>query len=70
MEEFNDNSSDLDALVALPQACSESISLHKACQNAIYYLSKNLNNIYAPHDYYIKINDYFGCNLHLIKLCL
>ena len=37
MEEFNDNSSDLDALVALPQACSESISLHKACQNAIYY---------------------------------
>ena len=37
MEEFNDNSSDLEALVALPQACSESISLHKACQNAIYY---------------------------------
>ncbi len=37
MEEFNDNNSDLDALVALPQACSESISLHKACQNAIYY---------------------------------
>ena len=25
------------ALIALPQACSESISLHKACQNAIYY---------------------------------
>ena len=37
MEEFNDNNSDLDALVALPQACSESISLHKAHQNAIYY---------------------------------
>jgi SNF2 family DNA or RNA helicase len=37
MDQFNDNNSDLDALVALPQACSESISLHKACQNAIYY---------------------------------
>ena len=37
MEEFNDINSNLDALVALPQACSESISLHKACQNAIYY---------------------------------
>jgi len=37
IDEFNDNNSDLDALVALPQACSESISLHKACQNAIYY---------------------------------
>ena len=37
MEEFNDKNSELDALIALPQACSESISLHKACQNAIYY---------------------------------
>ena len=24
-------------LVAIPQACSESISLHKACHNAVYY---------------------------------
>ena len=37
MDQFNDPNSNLDALVALPQACSESISLHKACQNAIYY---------------------------------
>ena len=35
--EFNDKNSGLDVIVALPQACSESISLHKACQNAIYY---------------------------------
>jgi len=35
--EFNDQSSNLDAIVANPQACSESISLHEACQNAIYY---------------------------------
>ena len=27
----------MNALVAIPQACSESISLHKACHNAIYY---------------------------------
>ena len=37
MDQFNDPNSNLDALVALPQACSESNSLHKACQNAIYY---------------------------------
>jgi SNF2 family DNA or RNA helicase len=36
-DEFNDQGSNLDAIVANPQACSESISLHKACQNAIYY---------------------------------
>ena len=35
--EFNNKNSDLDAIVANPQACSESISLHKACNNAIYY---------------------------------
>jgi SNF2 family DNA or RNA helicase len=35
--EFNDNSSNLDVIVANPQACSESISLHKVCQNSIYY---------------------------------
>jgi len=36
-DEFNDSSSKLDAIIANPQACSESISLHKSCQNAIYY---------------------------------
>ena len=36
-DEFNDELSNLNALVAIPQACSESISLHKACHNAIYY---------------------------------
>jgi len=36
-EEFNNAKSNLKALVANPQACSESISLHKACQNAVYY---------------------------------
>ena len=35
--EFNDPKSNLDSIIAIPQACSESISLHKACQNAIYY---------------------------------
>jgi len=35
--EFNDKNSRLNVIVANPQACSESISLHKACQNAIYY---------------------------------
>ncbi len=34
---FNNKDSDLDVIVANPQACSESISLHKACHNAIYY---------------------------------
>jgi len=36
-DEFNDKSSKLDVIIAIPQACSESISLHKSCQNAIYY---------------------------------
>ena len=36
-DEFNDNSSKLEVIIANPQACSESISLHKSCQNAIYY---------------------------------
>jgi len=35
--EFNDFDSPLDAIVAIPQACSESISLHKACHDAVYY---------------------------------
>jgi len=34
---FNDENSSLNVIIANPQACSESISLHKACQNAIYY---------------------------------
>ena len=35
--EFNDKESSLDAIVATPQSCAESISLHQACTNAIYY---------------------------------
>lgn len=35
--EFNDKNSDLNAIIANPQACAESMSLHKACQNAVYY---------------------------------
>ena len=40
--EFNKKNSNLDAIIANPQACSESISLHKACNNAIYY-DQNFN---------------------------
>ena len=36
-KEFNDPESKLDVIVANPAACSESISLHKDCKNAIYY---------------------------------
>lgn len=36
-EDFNNKNSLLNIIVANPKACSESISLHKACQNAIYY---------------------------------
>lgn len=36
-DEFNDPNSSLKIIIANPQACSESISLHKSCQNAIYY---------------------------------
>ena len=35
--EFNNNDSNLKIIVANPQACSGSISLHKCCHNAIYY---------------------------------
>ena len=35
--EFNNIDSNLKVIVANPQACSESISLHKCCHNAIYY---------------------------------
>ncbi len=40
--DFNDQDSLLNCIVANPKACSESISLHKACQNAIYY-DQNFN---------------------------
>lgn len=36
-DEFVDNASGLDILIANPAACAESISLHKTCQSAIYY---------------------------------
>jgi len=35
--DFNDKTSSLDAIIATPQSCAESISLHQACTNAIYY---------------------------------
>lgn len=35
--EFVDEGSGLNILIANPAACSESISLHKTCHNAIYY---------------------------------
>jgi len=35
--EFVDSKSGLDVLIANPAACSESISLHKTCFDAIYY---------------------------------
>jgi len=35
--EFMDPTSGLDALVANPAACAESISLHKSCHSALYY---------------------------------
>ncbi len=36
-DEFVDQTSGLDILIANPAACAESISLHKTCHNAIYY---------------------------------
>ena len=36
-DEFNNQNSKLQVIIANPKACSESISLHKDCQNAIYY---------------------------------
>ena len=36
-DEFVDENSGLDILIANPAACSESISLHKTCFHAIYY---------------------------------
>ena len=37
IKEFLDTKSGLNILIANPGACAESISLHKTCQNAIYY---------------------------------
>ena len=43
------------------------------CQNAIYYLSKNLKKIYAPADYFTKSwgknvhREFWGCDLILIN---
>jgi SNF2 family DNA or RNA helicase len=36
-DEFVNENSGLDILIANPAACAESISLHKTCHNAIYY---------------------------------
>lgn len=36
-DEFVNKDSGLDILIANPAACSESISLHKTCHNAVYY---------------------------------
>ena len=36
-DEFNDKNSGLLFLIANPAACAEAISLHKACENALYY---------------------------------
>ncbi len=36
-DEFVDEKSGLNILIANPAACSESISLHKTCNHAIYY---------------------------------
>ena len=36
-DEFVDGNSGLDILIANPAACAESISLHKTCNNAVYY---------------------------------
>lgn len=36
-DEFNNPESQLQVIIANPKACSESMSLHKDCQNAIYY---------------------------------
>lgn len=37
INEFVNSKSGLDILLANPAACSESISLHKTCHNAVYY---------------------------------
>jgi SNF2 family DNA or RNA helicase len=37
IKEFLKENGEIDALVANPAACAESISLHKACAHAIYY---------------------------------
>lgn len=42
IKEFNDKTSSLDVIIANPFAVAESISLHKACHNAIY-LERSFN---------------------------
>lgn len=37
INDFLDQNSGLDVLLANPAACAESISLHKSCHNAVYY---------------------------------
>ncbi len=37
VEDFNDIDGNIQVIVANPAACAESISLHKHCNNAIYY---------------------------------
>ena len=37
IERFKDRNSGSDILIANPAACAESVSLHMACSNAIYY---------------------------------
>lgn len=37
IDEFNDPAGTVNVLVANPAACSEAVSLHKLCSNAIYY---------------------------------
>src|SRR5690606_7495942 len=36
-DQFIDENSGLDILIANPAACAESISLHKTCHHSIYY---------------------------------
>jgi hypothetical protein len=67
--EFNNPSSSLNAIIATPQSCSESISLHKDCQNAIYY---DIN--YDAAEFMRRAKDsagdfgYGGINLYVIDL--
>tara|TARA_Y100001935_G_C17296750_1_gene506562 strand:- start:27 stop:1901 length:1875 start_codon:yes stop_codon:yes gene_type:complete len=37
VEDFNDVNGNIQVIIANPAACAESISLHKDCNNAIYY---------------------------------
>ena len=37
VDDFNNANGDIQVIIANPAACAESISLHKQCNNAIYY---------------------------------